>query len=310
MSPLPYMGSKRDSAGKIYQTIKNFNPSGKILCDLFCGGFAISEYFLKNGWEVIANDANKYIVAILDRAINNKLDEDKYLEWVSRAKFEDVLKNPQNYEDWYVGYLMSCWSFGNQHGKGYLFGREIEHIKRAGHELVVYKNFDLVKKLFSKLPQKYIDGILRQKDWKTRRLALLKVVNSVLKTSTLERLEQLGRLQQLQQLAQLERLQQLEQLKKEIQFFAGDYRKVEIPKHAVIYCDPPYANTAEYAQNNFNHVQFWDWVRGKSKTHNVYISEYTAPPDFKAILKFGRRSILSATNNNKQSIECLFTMIK
>jgi hypothetical protein len=32
---------------------------------------------------------------------------------VSRAKFEDVIKNPDKYEDWYVGYIQCVWSFGN-----------------------------------------------------------------------------------------------------------------------------------------------------------------------------------------------------
>lgn len=296
MCPLPYMGSKRKSAGKIYQTIKNFNPDSKLLCDLFCGGFAISEFFVKQGWNVIANDANKYIIAILEQVINKKLDEAKCLEWVSRDKFEDVLKNPQNYEAWYVGYLMSCWSFGNNQ-KSYLFGRDIEHIKQAGHELVVYKNPDPVKKLFPKLPQKYIDGILQQKDWKTRRLALVKVTNSVLKTRVLE-------------LQQLEQLQRLEQLQQQIQFFSGDYRRVEIPEGAVIYCDPPYAGTAEYKEGAFNHAEFWDWVRDKSRAYNVYVSEYKAPPDFKAILKFDQASTLSATSNTTASVECLFTIKK
>ena len=73
--PVPYMGSKRVSSGKIYQTIKNFNPDANILVDLFCGGFAISEYFYKNGWSIIANDKNKYVIALLKKIIFEGLDE-------------------------------------------------------------------------------------------------------------------------------------------------------------------------------------------------------------------------------------------
>jgi site-specific DNA-adenine methylase len=40
--PIPYMGSKRKSAQKIYQTIINFNPVKGTIVDLFCGGFAIT----------------------------------------------------------------------------------------------------------------------------------------------------------------------------------------------------------------------------------------------------------------------------
>jgi adenine-specific DNA methylase len=61
---IPYMGSKRKSAQQIYQTIVNFNPQCKSIVDLFCGGFAISEHFIKNGWNVISNDKNKFVEAL------------------------------------------------------------------------------------------------------------------------------------------------------------------------------------------------------------------------------------------------------
>jgi hypothetical protein len=51
---------------------------------------------------VIANDKNKYVIALLDQVINKKLDEKKCLEWVSREKFYDVIQNKDKYEDWYV----------------------------------------------------------------------------------------------------------------------------------------------------------------------------------------------------------------
>ena len=150
--PLPYLGSKRKSAGKIYQTIKNFNSEATILCDLFCGGFAISEYFLQNGWQVISNDKNRYVIAILKQTILEGLDEAKCLEFVTREKFLGVMANKDKYEDWYVGYVMCVWSFGNNQS-GYLFGKDTEPAKRAGHELVVNKNPDLIKKLICK-PEK------------------------------------------------------------------------------------------------------------------------------------------------------------
>lgn len=294
--PLPYLGSKRKSAGKIYQTIKNFNPESKILCDLFCGGFAISEYFIQNGWQVISNDKNKYVVAILRKTILEGLDEAKCLEFVTREKFFDVLENPENYEDWYVGYVMCVWSFGNNQ-KRYLFGKETEPYKEAGHELVANLNPVPIQKLFSSIPQKYVDGVLSQKDWHTRRIALVKV-SKAMKTRILE----------LQQLEQLERLQQLEQLGT-LEITSGDYQSVTIPDKAVIYCDPPYKGTAEYSEGNFDHAKFWNWVREQSKTHKVYVSEYQAPSDFKKILEFSQNSTLAGGYNKEQANECLFTII-
>ncbi|MGL4363319.1 MAG: DNA adenine methylase [Cellulosilyticaceae bacterium] len=294
------MGSKRKSAGKIYQTIKNLNPKANKIYDLFCGGFAISEIFLKNGWEVIANDKNKYVVALIDQVVNKKLDEKKCLEWVSRELFLDVQKNPQTYEDWYVGYIQCGWSFGNNQ-KNYLFGKDVEKYKRAGHELVVNCNPDLLLKLIPNFSKKYIDGVIQQKDWHTRRIALLKVC-TVLKT----RIFELERLQQLQQLEQLEQLEQLQAVK----LTSLSYDEVEIESGAIIYCDPPYKGTAEYKEGAFDHNKFWNWIRLNSKTNKVYISEYQAPADFKTVLEFEQKSSLAGgtQKHDNQPNEKLFTI--
>ena len=298
---IPYMGSKRISAGKIYQAIENMYPETKLLVDLFCGGFAISEYFYKNGWRVIANDLNKDVIALLQKVIFEGLDEKKVTRFVTSKKFNDIKRNPRKYESWYVGYIQCCYSFGNNQ-TDYLFGKESEPYKKAGHELVINKNQKFIKKLVN-TPQKYIDGILKQDNWHKRRIAL-KIVTHKMKTRIfelqhLERLEQLERLQQLQHLEQLERLEQLE-------LISLDYRKVKIPKRAIIYCDPPYQGTAEYKENKFNHIEFWEWARQKSKKYPVFISEYQSPKDFKKILQFSRKSTLHGGKNKSQPDECLF----
>lgn len=310
--PIPYMGSKRKSAGKIYQTIKNHSPEADTIVDLFCGGFAISEFFIKNGWSVIANDLNKYVIALLDKTINQGLPDEVY-DFVDRARFEDVIKNPEKYEAWYAGYVMCVWSFGNNQ-QNYLFGRDVESIKRAGHELVVNKNAEMIKEVVN-MPQKYIDGILRQDSIAKRRMALNKVArvlkNRTLELQQLQQLQRLERLQQLEQLQQLERLQQLEKINGEkVSLFSLDYRNIEIPDGAVIYCDPPYQGTAEYREGGFNHAEFWEWVREKSKTHDVYVSEYTAPDDFKKVLEFQQNSTLASGNNKNQPNECVFKLTR
>jgi adenine-specific DNA methylase len=296
---IPYMGSKRKSAQKIYQTIVNFNPNLKTIVDLFCGGFAIGELFYKNGFNVIANDKNKYVTALLNQTINKGLDEQKCTEFITRDKFNNILKNSDNYEDWYLGYASCIWSFGNNEKKGYMFGKETEQYKKAGHELVINKNPLLLKELLPNIPQKYINGILKQTDWHKRRIALGKVAKA-LKNRILE-LEQLQQLERLQQLEQLERLEQLE-------IFNKSYNEIVIPKDAVIYCDPPYQGTAEYKEGAFNHIEFWDWVRIISKKNKVYISEYNAPNDFDVLLSFSQKSTLQggSQKHNNQPDEKLF----
>ena len=287
---VPYLGSKRKSAGLIYQTIKNLEPEGNILVDLFCGGFAISEYFIKEGWNVIANDKNGYVTSLLEKTIFDGLEDRIVTKFITREDFDRVTNSPKEYEEWYVGYVMCVWSFGNNQ-KGYLFGRDVEPYKRAGHELVINKDQTLINELIPSIPQRYIDGLLKLDNWHKRRLALARI-SKKLKARILE-------LQQLQQLEQLERLEQLE-------LYSKDYREVNIPDGAIVYCDPPYEGTAEYAEGGFSHKEFWEWVRVTSKKNSVYISSYKAPDDFEVVLRFPQKSTLSGGVNKSQPSECLF----
>jgi DNA adenine methylase len=87
------------------------------------------------------------------------------------------------------------------------------------------------------------------------------------------------------------------------------YLDLEIPQDSVIYCDPPYASTTKY-RDAFNHDEFWDWCRKKSKAgHSVFISEYNAPNDFECIWEKGSKTTFSWHAENlstKESVERLF----
>lgn len=59
-----------------------------------------------------------------------------------------------------------------------------------------------------------------------------------------------------------------------------DYRELEV-SDSLIYCDIPYKNTKQYnTSKNFNHKEFWDWVRKQSEKNFVVVSELEAPEDF------------------------------
>lgn len=52
----------------------------------------------------------------------------------------------------------------------------------------------------------------------------------------------------------------------------------------LIYCDPPYAGTTKCGDADcFDTAGFWSWVRERSKTATVLVSEYAAPEDFECI---------------------------
>jgi len=300
---IPYMGSKNKSASKIVNIIEEYCKSNnsKIIIDLFTWWFAIWEEFLKKWYTVMANDKNKYVIALLNKVINEKLDENKCLEWVSREKFKDVLENKNKYEDWYIWYVMCIWSFWNNQKKWYLFGEDNEIKKYSLYQLVVNKKVDDFVKWI--MPQKYIDWIIKQDNWHKRRMALKKVLWVLSNRNDLESLE---RLQSLERLESLGSLQSLGSCK----LTSLDYAEVDIPNNAIVYCDPPYQWTTTYAEWWFNYVEFWDYIRKISKTNKVFISEYNAPDYFETIYEFSQKSSLAwwFQSHNNQPNEKLFTL--
>lgn len=97
---------------------------------------------------------------------------------------------------------------------------------------------------------------------------------------------------------------------KDVVFSNGSYDEMHIPEDAIIYCDPPYANTTGY-KDKFDNEKFWEWARTMSVNHKVFISEYTAPDDFECIWFQETKSSLSANGKiggNKVSVEKLFTL--
>lgn len=91
------------------------------------------------------------------------------------------------------------------------------------------------------------------------------------------------------------------------EFVCGDYRSIDIPEGAVVYCDPPYDGTTGYTTGRFDSAAFWDYMRQISQTHRVYISEQTAPDDFEAIWEAPlRRSLDMQTDRRKIAMERLY----
>ena len=91
------------------------------------------------------------------------------------------------------------------------------------------------------------------------------------------------------------------------EFTCLDYRDVVLPDGCVVYCDPPYENTTKYANGDFNHILFWEYMRKISQDHVFYISELNAPEDFVCIWQKEIRRILDVNKENQfKSTEKLF----
>ena len=95
---------------------------------------------------------------------------------------------------------------------------------------------------------------------------------------------------------------------KGIEFYQSNYYNLSGFKGAVIYCDPPYANTKHYGyanQEKMDYTRFWNWVREISKDNYVFVSEQVAPDDFEIIWEMEAKRT-NGKDNNFKAIERLF----
>ena len=102
----------------------------------------------------------------------------------------------------------------------------------------------------------------------------------------------------------------LKSLIQDIELCSCDYKNLIIPKHSLIYCDPPYRNTAGYGFE-FNHDDFNDWCRDRAKEgHYVFVSEYNMPDDFELAWSKEVRVTVGFKSNNIIKTEKLFRLHK
>jgi len=283
---IPYMGSKRKLAGDILHFITSrHHPSD--LYDLFGGGGAVSFTAIKNyKFTTHYNELNSHIYYLVEYLKTHKTLEPKFYEWVTREEFFKQCARTD--ADWYSGFVMSCWSFGNSQ-KGYLYSDEVSLTKRLAHEFIINGCLNSMEQLGLSIPQ-----ILKFKDLNKRRnLFSTHIQNLKKQRFDLQHLEALGRIENHERLYHLQNLQ----------ITNLSYENVEITgNNPVIYCDIPYKGTGEYKEGGFDYEKFYAWALACS--YPVYISEYDAP--FEEVFAFKHRSSLSATNNKKQTIEKIF----
>ena len=92
---------------------------------------------------------------------------------------------------------------------------------------------------------------------------------------------------------------------KGIQFNCQDYTESN-PKGVLLYCDPPYQGTKQYANAlSFDYGLFWNTMRNWSENNIVIISEEHAPDDFTCIWEQEVSRSIKA-NDKSKSVEKLF----
>jgi len=263
----PYQGSKSKIA---FDLLYNIPPADNFY-DLFAGGCAITHAaLLSNKWKnIIANDLQDTPSLFL-KAIRGEFKNEK--RWISREDFFR-LKDTEPYVRW-------IWSFGNN-GADYMFGKEIEQIKKEAHEYLFQNGYDYTPQTRVRLVKQFKEKAKMEGRFE------------------LERLQQLERLEQLQQLQQLERLE----------VFSKDYREVKIKPNSVVYCDIPYSQKEnqkeEYYGVSFNKQEFYKWA--KTRNFPVYFSSSFCD-EFECVWQKEKQCNMNNKNSigKKQIVEKLF----
>ena len=69
-----------------------------------------------------------------------------------------------------------------------------------------------------------------------------------------------------------------------VDFRCCSYDELDIPQNSIIYCDPPYRDTAKYDRIQFDYEKFYNWCFDKrNEGHEIFISEYWMPNDFRCV---------------------------
>ena len=300
---ISYMGSKN----KIVKALISQLPSAKYFIDLFAGGCAMTHGAMLSGKyeRFIANDMSD-APSLFQEAINGEFRDEK--RWISRDDFF-ALKDKEPY-------IRYCWSFGNK-GNGYLYSKEIEPYKKAFWEFAVFKNPEPLRAYGFN-----VDELLDLPTSYERRIAFrqyLAKMPFVDKKGSHFYYKSSEKYKGFDNNTMLDRLESLERLER-LDFYQKDYKKVELPEpsECVIYCDPPYINSAGYdkqtlknGKTSFNHGEFYDYVESLARQgYKVFISEYEMPKDrFKSVFSVAKRQQLHHLGAGAIKQEHLFVPI-
>ena len=271
------MGSKNLIAERL---VSQF-PRAEYFVDLFAGGCAMTHAAFLSGKfnNFICNDLDFRGVELFKQAVSGKFKNEN--RWISRDDFYKLKDS-----DLYVRF---CWSFGNNQ-KSYLYSKQKERQKRALHYAILFDDWVEFYELFPDIYDEVAKEILFVNDVKKR----YSIIRHCFASQKMQRLESLDSLRRLQSLKNLQMLQSIETSKL-------DYRQVAIPHDSVVYADPPYKGRASYSVK-FDSDLFFDWCRNQN--FPIYISEYDAPKDFKAVFEINKTNCLCATKNftNKEKL--------
>lgn len=279
---LPYQGSKRRIADRIVDLF----PAAPVLVDAFAGGCAVTHAALLSGKfnKVIANDLSdtpQLFYYCMKYGVPEKP------RWVSRDEFF-ALKD----RDPIIRY---CYSF-NTTGRAYIYGREIEPLKRAVHRAVVDGDLSELPDSLKSVAEFSLDGVSGVAQRHAAFICAVRSTCAIAASSV-----RLDYIYCFNRISEIQRLNNSELLT-----YNKDYRDLYIPDGAVVYCDPPYASTTGYGID-FDHRAFYMWCRAIGKRCPLFVSEYWMPSDFRCVAEFVVQA-MGYSANTQTRVEKIFTL--
>lgn len=241
---MQYVGSKNRISKHIAPIIESYlDDSTSVYIEPFVGGANMIDKI--NFPNKVGYDSHEFLIALLTHVGNGGILPDT----ISEAEYKRIRDkyredNLDDVEDWYVGLVGFCASFGAKWFGGFARG---------------FKNDGVTPR---DIPNEAIRNIRRQ-------------------APNIE----------------------------DVTFIHSDFRDIKAV-NAVIYCDPPYANTTRY-RDAFPHGEFWAWVRRMSENNIVLVSEYDAPSDFEVIWEMPVKTSLGSGVNkegHQNRVERLFKL--
>ena len=278
---IPRLGRKTYKANKILDLI----PAGSHLVDVFGGGACVTLHALAKGkWDKITyNELSPHVYRLVDELIFKKkqVDLDK-LCFTTREQFEAVLAKPESEYTLEDEIIRLFFSFGyNQ--KSFLFGKKTFQQRMLATQALLYGNSE------TELDEVYAESSKQN---------TLSGKHSVWSKWCRDN----GHLEQRKDLKQIENLKQIE--RKNL-----DYRELKIKPDDIVYCDPPYRDTKQYADvPDWNSKAFTEWYMS-CPAKNIYISEYSVLPGTEVVANLGSRRTVF-TSAAKRHDELLLRVIK
>lgn len=296
---LPYQGSKNRIARRLVDAL----PAAPVLYDVFCGGCAVTHAAMLSGkyQRFVINDRRGWLPDAFQQAIHGGYaHEDR---WISREDFERLRSTD--------AYAAMCFSFGND-CRSYMYARGLEPYKRALHCAIFWRDFAPWAALCPETADALASGLAPIEDRKQRRVQARHFIVESLKAqlaaemltpdildkpiyrqilkATSKSLQSLGSLERLQS------LQSLGSLPDTLTAHSGDYRELCFDEPGIIYCDPPYKDTADKSKDYaepFCHDEFYGWCEAQKLP--VYISEYQMPEErFACIAEWDKVTTMAA----------------